>query len=577
MKPHLQTTIWTLLKAHASQREIERVTGISRHTIRAYQKRFVAEQAANCPGVVTDPAQQIAPPWPPAVVATDVDTPTQATQPAKRTRTKAAASTPAATPTPTPTPVPSPISPPTPAQAPPQPGTSKCEPHRTFIDAQLRLGRNAMAIYQDLVDQHGFEAAYNSVKRFCAKLRHKAPEQFDRLAFAPGEEMQVDYGEGAPTRVAGTERYRKPRLFVATLRYSRRSFRRVVWKSSHQIWAQLHEQAWRYFGGSARYVVLDNLKEGVIKPDLYEPTLNAVYAATLAHYEVVADPARVRDPNRKGTVEHAIGHTQSTALKGRRFESIEAQNEFLEHWETKWAASRIHGAQRRQVQAMFDEERAHLQPLPLSAMQYFDEVQRTVCDDSCVRVDHSSYAARPGVIGTQVLVRVFERRIEIRDLQTQALLRTHARVDRPGTVVLPAAERVFNPSRETHFILKQANAIGPQAARLCQMMFAVEGRVGQRKLWGIVNLAKRYPNTFVDRACEAAMTQGLYSYKHVKAVTERLVADALATIAADAMASTPQELTQQHELIRCAQEYGDLFTQAATRATANAHEQAVQP
>jgi hypothetical protein len=60
-----------------------------------------------------------------------------------------------------------------------------------------------MAIYQDLVDQHGFEGAYNSVKRFVAQLRHKAPEQFDRLSFLPGEEMQVDYGEGAPTWVAG--------------------------------------------------------------------------------------------------------------------------------------------------------------------------------------------------------------------------------------------------------------------------------------------------------------------------------------------------------------------------------------
>lgn len=39
------------------------------------------------------------------------------------------------------------------------------------------------------------------------------------------------------------------------------------------------------------------------------------------------DPAQVRDPNRKSTVEHAIGHTQVTALKGRRFDSIEAQNE----------------------------------------------------------------------------------------------------------------------------------------------------------------------------------------------------------------------------------------------------------
>lgn len=43
----------------------------------------------------------------------------------------------------------------------------------------------------------------------------------------------------------------------------------------------------------------------MLKPDLYEPVLNSVYAATLAHYEVKADPARLRHPNRKGSVEHA--------------------------------------------------------------------------------------------------------------------------------------------------------------------------------------------------------------------------------------------------------------------------------
>ena len=516
LKPHLQTTIWTLLKGGATQREIARITGISRHTIRAYQQRFAADPA-NCPGVATDPPSQTAPPRPP-----------------------------------TSRPVASPLA------------TSKCEPHRAFIDAQLRLGRNATAIYQDLVDLHGFDGAYNSVKRFCAQLRHKEPEQFDRLSFAPGEEMQVDYGEGAPTRVPGTERWRKPRLFVATLRYSRRSFRRVVWKSSQQVWAELHEQAWAYFGGSTRYVVLDNLKEGVLKPDLYEPALNPVYAAMLAHYEVVADPARVRDPNRKGTVENAIQHTQATALKGRRFETIEEQNAFLEHWESKWAASRIHGAERRQVQAMFEEERAHLQALPVTRMQYFTEVQRTVCDDSCVRIDHSSYAARPAPIGSKVLVRLFARRIEVRDLRTQALLRTHARVDRPGTVVLPMAERVFNPSRETRYILAQARAIGPQASRLCQMLFAIEGRVGQRKLWGVVNLAKRYPHHFIDAACAAAMEQGVHSYRHVKALTERLVADALAALQAGTPTPSASTLTQQHALIRSADEYGDLFAHAAT-------------
>ena len=186
---------------------------------------------------------------------------------------------------------------------------------------------------------------------------------------------------------------------------------------------------------------------------------------------------------KKGSVENAIGHTQGTALKGKRFETLEAQNEHLEHWETKWAAPRIHGAERRQVQAMFEEERAHLQRLPVRSMQYFRDERRTVCDDGCVRVAHCSYAARPAVIGSEVLVRIFERRLEIRDLKTQALLRTHTKSERPGAVVLPDNERVFNPSRETRLILTRAEAIGTDAARLCQLMFAVEGRVGHSGLF----------------------------------------------------------------------------------------------
>ena len=535
MKPHLQTTIWTLLRAGNSQREIERRTGISRHTIRAWAKRFAAQADpppdSNCPRVATDSA---------------TDSGADSVKPLSQT------------------------APPRPPTSRPQVATSAsslCEPYRAFIEAQLRLGRNAMAIYQELVDAHAFAGRYNSVKRFVARVRVREPEQFDRLSFLPGEEMQVDYGEGAPTRVPGTDRWRRPRLFVATLRYSRRSFRRVIWNSSQRVWAELHEQAWRYFGGSCRYVVLDNLKEGVLKPDLYEPQINPLYAATLAHYEVVADPARVRDPNRKGSVENAIGHTQATALKGKRFETLEEQNTYLEHWESKWAASRIHGSERRQVQALFEEERPHLQPLPARGMQYFRDEQRSVCDDGCVRVAHCSYAARPAAIGTKVLVRIFERRLEIRDLQTQSLLRTHVLAERPGTVVLPDAERVFNPSRETRRILSQAQAIGADAQRLCQLLFTLEGRVGQRKLWGIVQLAQRHPRQMVNAACAQALDDGVHSYRHVKALTERLVAQALERLeGADPQAQT-DTATQAHDLIRNPQEYGDLFARAAAASS----------
>ncbi len=512
LKPHKKTTIATLIERGLSQREIERISGVNRRTIRAIQQEMAA-RGANCSTPSTGSIQS-APPRPPGRKWSP----------------------------------------------------SACEPHRAFIEAQVLLRRNATAIYQDLVDHHGFTAAYASVKRFVRTLKRVEPEQFDRLEFGIAEECQVDYGEGAPTLDPKTGRYRKPRLFVMTLRYSRRSFRRVVWQSGQEIWAQLHEQAWRYFGGCTRYVVLDNLREGVIKPDLYEPQLNPLYGAVLAHYGVIADPARVKDPNRKGAVENAIQHTQSTALKGRRFDSLEEQNAHLEHWETRWAATRIHGTARRQVEALFQEERSALLPLPLQGFAYFTEFERTVADDTCIRVDHSSYAARPARIGSQVLVRQFEHHLEIRDRHSQQLLRTHARAPRPGSVILPDGERLFNPSRETRRILAQAADIGPSAARLCQDLFERDGRVGQRRLWGIVGLARKYPRRLVERACAMALREGVQSYLHIKAVTERLFSDALAGM--DEPIQGELLLTQADPLIRDGEDYADLFTRGAQQSAA---------
>jgi hypothetical protein len=63
----------------------------------------------------------------------------------------------------------------------------KLEAHRSWIEAQVQLGRNAVSIYQDLVESHGFGHRHNSVKRFVHALRSREPERFDALEFLPGE------------------------------------------------------------------------------------------------------------------------------------------------------------------------------------------------------------------------------------------------------------------------------------------------------------------------------------------------------------------------------------------------------
>ena len=106
------------------------------------------------------------------------------------------------------------------------PAASACEPHREFIEEGLRHGRNAKAIYQDLVVQHGFGARYASVSRFVRKLRGASvPEGHPVIVTAIGEEAQVDYGDGPMVRHPETGKYRRTRLFVMTLGYSRKSVR----------------------------------------------------------------------------------------------------------------------------------------------------------------------------------------------------------------------------------------------------------------------------------------------------------------------------------------------------------------
>ena len=147
----------------------------------------------------------------------------------------------------------------------------------------MSRGRNAMAIWQDLTADYGFAGGYQSVKRLVRKLRGRpTPEAHPVIVTAPGEEAQVDYGTGPMVRDPLSGKYRRTRLFVMTLGYSRKSVRLLVFRSSTRIWAELHERAFRRLGGVTRLVVLDNLREGVLAADLYDPTLNPLYRDVLA-------------------------------------------------------------------------------------------------------------------------------------------------------------------------------------------------------------------------------------------------------------------------------------------------------
>lgn len=403
--------------------------------------------------------------------------------------------------------------------------SSLCEPFRETIEEAMGRGRNAMAIWQDLVESNGFGGDYQSVKRFVRKLRGSPQQQPSGIIVTdPGQEFQVDYGTGPMVRDPQTGKYRRTRLFVLTLGYSRKSVRLLTFKSSSREWAELHETAFRRLGGCARVAVLDNLKEGVLNPDIYDPTLNPLYRDMLAHYGVVAMPCRVRDPDRKGKVESGVGHAKKTPLKGMRFESLEEAQAYLDNWETRWADTRIHGTTKRQVAAMFAEERPSLLPLPIEPFRYYQYGKRVVHLDGCVEVEAAYYSTPPGWIGQLLPVQWDSLHVRILHpnpkTEKERLLREHVRQQRGRHRIRPEDNPKQTPLTTARLLARAARA-GTHIGAFCEALHRQHGEPSIRRILGLFSLAKKFGVASVEDACAAALELRVYEYRFVRRYLER--------------------------------------------------------
>jgi transposase len=441
-----------------------------------------------------------------------------------------------------------PVPPPTVSSGNRSPSASTCEPFREAIELGLSQGRNAMGVWQDLISQSGFSGGYQTVKRYVRKLRGAhTPNACAVIVTAAGEEAQVDYGSGPMVRDPQTGKYRRTRLFVLTLGYSRKSVRLLTFRSSTRTWAELHEKAFRRLGGGPRVVVLDNLREGVLTPDIYDPTLNPVFRDVLAHYGAVGLPCRIHHPDRKGKVESGVGHAQKTPLKGKCFESLEEAQAYLDHWETHWADTRIHGTTKRQVAAMFAEEKPALRPLPLEPFRYYQFGDRTVHLDGCVEVDAAYYSAPPGWIGRSVKVQWDSLFVRVLDPKTGQLLREHV-VQKRGRHRIPEQDRSPRTPLRVHQLLWRTQQAGSHIGTFCRALHDRQGQGAVRRIQGVLALAKKLGTPAVDKACSVALEMGVHEYRFVRHYLEHCP-------------PAPLSLQQVDPLIRKLVEYRDLIEQ----------------
>ena len=139
---------------------------------------------------------------------------------------------------------------------------AECERVRAVSRARSARPSDAGAtrwrIWQDLVDDHGFSARYASVRRFVLTLSRDLLGGGARrdLRRRPARKARSITVMAQMVRHPQTGKYRRTRLFVLTLGYSRKAVRLLVWHSSTQVWAELHERAFRRLGGTVRACIV---------------------------------------------------------------------------------------------------------------------------------------------------------------------------------------------------------------------------------------------------------------------------------------------------------------------------------
>lgn len=448
----------------------------------------------------------------------------------------------------------------TPAISTPRSGRpSGCAPYRTIIEAQLARGLSAQRIWQDLAAD-GFDGSYQSVKRFCRRVKAARPLPFRRMACEPGAEAQVDFGAGAPVLTpAGTRR--RPHVLRIVLSHSRKGYSEAVPRQTTEHFIRALENAFHHFGGVPKTLVIDNLRAAVTRADWFDAELNPKLQSFCAHYGTVILPTKPRTPRHKGKVERGIGYVRNNALKDKCFTSLDDQNRYLRDWETTVADTRIHGTTRQQVGTCFvDMERPALLPLPVVRFAFFHEGRRKVNRDGHVEVDKAYYSVPPEYLARRVWVRWDSRVVRVFNHRFEQIA-IHAKHE-PGRFStqdphIPQQKR-SGIERGAAYLLQKAGRIGPQAGQWAAQMVHQRGIEGVRVLLGLLHLATRHPAEAIEQACQTALTHGAYRLRTLRALIQRRGA-----------AQTQFEFIDEHPIIRSLSDYGDWVHAAMTQETSS--------
>lgn len=361
---------------------------------------------------------------------------------------------------------------------------------------QPMKAKTAWIVIRDRHDLSG-KTSYESFKRLVRERRLVLgqPKATVRIEVEAGAETQIDYAKMGVWAVGGKNRL--VYSFIGVLSYSRYVFILFVTTQDQVGFAKSIVIMINWFEGATARLNLDNLKSGVLRPDIYDPTLNRTFAELCDHYGIIADPARVASPKDKGKVERIV---QVVRELWKRITTLHPQatldelNALAAAWSREEYGQHIHGTTGIKPWLAYSEvEREKLLALPVEPFVPAVWSIATVHPDQFIQVKNKLYALPANLIGTTIMVRSTDNLIQL--YHNYKLVRSYPVTDKRTFFLpddFPDTGQPFVPNAFMAGLIVRAQAFGPQASSYIRLVLENGGNLATRRALGCLQLLDRY-------------------------------------------------------------------------------------
>jgi transposase len=452
-----------------------------------------------------------------------------------------------------------------PAAAARTPRPSKLDKYRTRVQRLLEE-------YEDITSQRvfeilkeeGFEGRLTVVKDHLRRVRPKKKPKVSQPVEAPlpGQLAECDW---SPFTVRFTHApIMTLQVFGYTLRYSHRKYYGFYTAADLHALMDGHVQAFTVFGAVARKCKYDNQKTVVLRWEGRQPIYNLRFIDFAAYYEFQAEACRPYHPDDKPGVERSFYELEMSFFNGRTFRDLDDLKAQLAHWQATVCDVRVHKKDKRTPLELFEEERAHLLPLPIHHYDTARVIYR-VCDtEGYVAWKGNRYGVPTEHVTDLLPVRVTQSEIVIyaTDLSCVARHELHppgARDDVPAPGHRPALRRGADLD-----LLRQAfRDLGEPAERFLQGVEAAQPRSAAYHARLVLHLRERFSTRDLVAALAHAVQFGAFDHRSIERILaaraaprslDEYVAEAMAKKLATVLGENdtePRELQEYDQLPCC--------------------------